>query len=125
MPSLATLEAFIALVESNAHVEAIEQFYAANASMQENGRPPRVGRDTLIASERSALARASAVRSQCVPPFFLNGDHVAIRWKFEFDYPDGTRMTLDEIAWQRWDGDRIAEEKFFYDPVQLQPVQPR
>jgi RimJ/RimL family protein N-acetyltransferase len=29
---------------------------------------------------------------------------------------------MDEIAYQRWDGDRIVEEQFFYDPRQLEPA---
>jgi hypothetical protein len=28
-------------------------------------------------------------------------------------------MTLEEIAWQRWDREKVAEERFFYDPKQL------
>src|SRR3954471_4913324 len=42
-PSATTLERFIARVESNAHVEAIEEFYTEDASMRENFSPPRVG----------------------------------------------------------------------------------
>ena len=74
MPRAETLERFIAKVESNAHVEAIAEFYAPNASMQENESPPRTG-----------------------------------------------RTRLEELAYQRWEGDRVVEEKFFYDPRQLQP----
>ena len=44
MPSAEVLNRFIARVEANAHVEAIEEFYAPDASMQENDSPPRVGR---------------------------------------------------------------------------------
>ena len=36
MPTNATLEAFIARVEANAHVEAIRDFYAEHATMREN-----------------------------------------------------------------------------------------
>lgn len=121
MPTQATLEKFIARVESNAHVEAIEEFYTADATMQENDNPPRVGRDKLVENERRALARASSVASRCVRPVFVEGDRVVIRWIFEFTYPDGSRMRIEELAYQRWDGERVAEEKFFYDPVQLKP----
>jgi len=121
MPSAATLERFIARVESNAHVEAIEEFYAPDATMQENDSPPRVGRATLVESERRALARATSVTSQCVRPVFVEGDRVVIRWVFVFTYPDGSRMRIEELAYQRWEGDRVAEEKFFYDPAQLKP----
>lgn len=41
-----------------------------------------------------------------------------IRWRFELVYADGRRTALDEIAWQRWSGDLIAEERFYYDPAQ-------
>ncbi|MGH8429931.1 MAG: nuclear transport factor 2 family protein, partial [Solimonas sp.] len=90
MPTLETLERFIARVEQNAHVEAIQEFYAEDASMQENMAPPRKGRDTLVAHEAAALARSSSVRSICVRPAFLNGDHVVVRWIFEFTWKDGS-----------------------------------
>ncbi len=122
MPSPATLERFIARVEQNAHVEAIAEFYTEDASMQENQSVPRVGRGTLIANEQRALARALSVRSTCVRPVFLNGDRVVIRWIFEFTYKDGSSIRLEELAYQRWDGDRIAEEQFFYDPRQFVPT---
>jgi hypothetical protein len=28
---------------------------------------------------------------------------------------------MEELAYQRWEGDRIAEETFFYDPAQRVP----
>ena len=31
---------------------------------------------------------------------------------------------MEELAWQRWEGERIAEEQFFYDPAQLAPKRP-
>ncbi len=31
---------------------------------------------------------------------------------------------MEELAWQRWEGERIAEEQFFYDPAQRTPVKP-
>jgi hypothetical protein len=118
MPSADTLERFIALVESNAHDVACEQFYTENSTMQENQAPPRIGRDAHVANEKRVLARAKSVRSRCVRPALLDGDHVVIRWVFDFEWLDGTRTHMEELAWQRWEGERIAEETFFYDPVQ-------
>jgi hypothetical protein len=122
MPSQETLLRFIARVEENAHADAIEEFYAPNASMQENNLPPRVGRDLLVANERAVLARSRSVKSKCVHPVFVNGDYVVVRWIFEFEYLDNSRMRMEELAYQRWEGERIVEEKFFYDPRQLQPI---
>ncbi len=119
MPTALTLERFITRVESNAHAEAIEEFYTEAASMQENNAAPRVGRDVLIAGERKVLERTARVTSQCIRPAFVNGDHVVIRWVFEFEWLDGRSGRIEELAWQRWEGERIAEEKFFYDPAQM------
>lgn len=119
MPSNATLERFIARVEENAHSDAIEEFYTASASMRENMGPPRVGRDALVANERKVLSRAKAVYSKCVRPTFVEGDRVVVRWVFRFQWLDGTTTEMEELAYQRWEGERIAEEQFFYDPAQL------
>jgi len=124
MPTAETLERFVARVEQNAHVEAVEEFYTAEASMQENQATPRVGRDAHIANERKVLARAKTLSSTCVRPVFVNGDHVVIRWIFHFEWLDGTITHMEEIACQRWEGERIAEETFFYDPAQRIPKKP-
>jgi hypothetical protein len=121
MPTAETLEQFIALVERNAHVEASEAFYTPNASMQENRSTPRRGRDNLVANERRVLAKAKTVASTCIRPVFVNGDQVVIRWAFRFEWLDGTVTRMEELAYQRWEGQRIVEETFFYDPGQLAP----
>ena len=118
MPSQQTLERFIARVESNAHTEAIEEFYTENSTMQENQAVPRQGRAGNVERESQVMARARTVKSTCVRPVLVNGDHVAIRWIFEFEWKEGGGMRMEEIAWQRWEGERIAQETFFYDPGQ-------
>ena len=121
MPTAQTLERFIAMVESNAHAEACEAFYTEHSTMQENQGTPRVGRDAHVANERQVMARAEAVTSTCVRPVLVNGDHVVIRWIFHFVWRDGSVTHMEELAWQRWEGERIAEETFFYDPAQRVP----
>ena len=121
MPTQDTLERFIALVESNAHAEACEEFYTELSTMQENQGTPRVGRALHVENERKVMVRAAAVESRCVRPVLVNGDHVVIRWIFRFTWRDGSVMHMEELAWQRWEGERIAEETFFYDPAQRMP----
>ncbi|MFL6582241.1 MAG: nuclear transport factor 2 family protein [Burkholderiales bacterium] len=118
MPTEQTLERFIARVEQNAHVEAVEEFYTVDASMQENQSTPRVGRAAHMENERRVLAKARSLTSKCVRPVFVNGDKVIIRWIFDFEWQDGTWTHMEELAYQRWEGERIAEETFFYDPAQ-------
>lgn len=124
MPSIETLERFIARVEQNAHADAIEEFYTENSTMRENHDAVRIGRDLHITNERRVLARARTVQSRCVRPVFLNGDYVVIRWIFDFEWIDGTVTHMEELAYQRWEGERMAEEQFFYDPAQRSPRKP-
>jgi ketosteroid isomerase-like protein len=122
MPTPARLEAFIAAVEGGAHAKAIEDYYTEDATMRENQAEPRRGRSTLVAQETAVLDRTETVASACVRPVLVNGDHVAIHWIFDFQFKGGSKMRMEEIAWQRWEGERIAEEQFFYDPAQRKPA---
>lgn len=118
MPDRATLEAFIATVESNDHVGAIRDFYTEDATMQENLAEPRRGRQLLMEREAVILKSVAAVRSRCVRPVLVEGDTVVIHWVFEFDLPDGKVRRIEELAHQTWSGNRIRSERFYYDPAQ-------
>lgn len=119
MPSKAALDAFVAIVEGEKYDAAIEQYYAEDASMQENLDPPRRGRATLVTHEQNTMRAFKTINARCVGPVLANGDHVVIRWQFAFVGHDGTKRTLDELAYQRWQGDKIVDERFYYDPKQF------
>jgi ketosteroid isomerase-like protein len=121
MATAQRIDDFVARVERSDFLEAIAEFYSEEATMQENGEPPRVGREALLANERRVIAAFEKVNARCVRPVFVSGDQVVIRWLFEFSTGDGRAIRLEELALQRWHGDRIAEERFFYDPAQLRP----
>ncbi len=125
MPTIDTLERFITRVEANQHVEAIEEFYAENGAIQENQGELRTGRANLMAGEARVMARVKSVKSTCVRPVLLQGDVAVVRWIFEFEWLDGTSTRMEEIAWQRWEGEHIAQETFFYDPAQRRPTRPQ
>jgi ketosteroid isomerase-like protein len=124
MPARDRVAAFIAVVEAGRYVEAIEQFYHPDASMQENQQPPRVGRDRLVADERATMAQFASMKSDPVEDLLIDGDKVMIRWRFTFTPAEGPPMVMEELALQRWAGDRIAQERFFYDPRQTRPPKP-
>ena len=119
MPTRQTVDAFVAQVVSGDHVGAIRDWYHDDAWMQENQAPPRQGgREALMAQEAATLARAASVKTELVGGPLIDGDHVAIRWRFSFVFKNGGKMRQEETAWQTWRGDKIAEETFFYDPAQ-------
>ncbi len=121
MPTQKRVEAFIAKVETNDHTAAIEAFYAENASIQENQTKPRIGKGNLIEHEKKMLAAAKKVSSKCIKPVLINGDHVVIKWKFQFIWLNDMVTDIEEVAFQLWENDHILKEQFFYDPAQMKP----
>jgi len=119
MPSRQTVDAFIAQVVSGDHVGAIRDWYHDDAWMQENQAPPRQGgREALMQQEAAIIARSESVVTELLGGPLIDRDQVAIRWRFSFVFKDGGQMRMEEVAWQTWRGDKIAEETFFYDPGQ-------
>jgi len=119
MPAQATVKAFVVQVLAGDHVGAIRDWYHDDAWMQENQAAPRAGgREALMAQEAAVLDRCTSVETELLGGPLIDGDRVAIRWRFTFQLKDGGRLMQEEVAWQTWRGDRIAEETFFYDPGQ-------
>jgi len=115
MPDKNRVAEFVAAVVNGDHAEAIAKFYHPDATMQENLAPPRVGRDLLIEHERAALARMKHMETLPPKSILVDGDKVVINWVFISTALDGISRQLEEISLQRWQGDRIIEERFFYD----------
>jgi ketosteroid isomerase-like protein len=118
MPTPENVRALIDLVEQSRFIEALQAFYSDDATMQENLDPVRRGLATLIERERQVMAAFRQIRTRSVRTFLVDGDVAVINWVFDFVSHDGRTFTQDELALQRWRGDRIVEERFYYDPAQ-------
>jgi hypothetical protein len=119
MPTHQTVERFVELVEAGKAIDALDMFYAENASMQENQAQPRIGKSALLAHETAAQAAVTGMTARCVRPILIEGDTVVIRWIFDYVDGRGRAVHFQELAYQRWSGDNILEEQFFYDPGQF------
>jgi ketosteroid isomerase-like protein len=122
MPDRARVESFVATVVRGDYVQALADFYCEDASMQENDQPPRRGRDHLVQHETKTLATMQRMHTHPAPTFLVDGDFVAINWRFDFTDTTGITRRMEELSLQRWRGDRIAEERFFYDPKSIRPL---
>jgi ketosteroid isomerase-like protein len=125
MPDRDRVQALIAIVQQGRYVDALESFYSDDASMQENLDPPRRGLQTLIERERRVMAGFREIRTRKVQAFFVDGDRAALNCVFDVVGHDGSTFTQDEVALQRWRGDKIVEERFYYDPAQRQRGTPK
>src|SRR5438477_10198508 len=106
MPDRDRVEAFAAMVLAGRHDQAILDFYHPDASMQENQAPPRVGRDRLVAEERETMARFQGIATELLEAPLVDGERVVLRWRFTFTPATGPTAAMEELALQRWRGDR-------------------
>lgn len=118
MPTRERVEDLIRTVEAGRFVEALEQFYADDASAQENLSPPTRGLPLLVQKEQMVLKAHRSASTRPGSWYLLDGDRVVIHWTFDFVRHDGGAIVFDELACQTWSGDRIVEERFYYDPGQ-------
>lgn len=117
MPSQEQVDGLIAMVRAGQTLEAMRVFYADEATMQENQRPPRIGLPALLAHESKLLTSVQAVLAHPVNEYFIRGDEVVIHWVFDITDRNGRCFRLDELALQHWRGAKIVRERFFYDPA--------
>ena len=119
MPSRDLVNEFVTAVREGRFVQAIEDYYAPDATMRENLGAPRGGRETLVEHEKAVLGGHKSIVTREAEPLLVDGDRVVIRWLFEMTAPDGTVRRMDELALQTWRDGKIVEEQFYYDPGQL------
>jgi len=108
----------IELVKQAKFLEAIEKFYAPEATMRENLDAPRVGLPALLEYESNVLKNVPDIRLERLESVLVDGDRAAIHWVFAFTDPKGVRHQLDEVSYQEWQDGKIVRERFFYDPAQ-------
>src|SRR5207302_9546453 len=95
------VQKLIALAEQGKFMEAIQEFYSEDATMQENNAPPRVGLAALLENERRFLVSIKEIKSR-VESLVVDGNRAAINWVFEITSLKGQKSTLNEIAYQLW-----------------------
>jgi ketosteroid isomerase-like protein len=118
MPSKSRVQSLVAFVEQGRILEAIEEFYADDVVMQESNGAATVGKAANLERERAFLGSIADARTRALA-VTVDEDQAAINWLFEFTGADGKRYRMDQVALQRWRGDRIAHERFFYDSASL------
>ena len=115
MPSRERVSAFVDAVLAGDFVQSIRDFYAEDATAQENLNPPRVGREALIAREQKTLDSMARVTPQ-LTTLLVDGDRVVIGWRFDMTSHEGVTRRLDELSLQTWRGDRIADRALLLRP---------
>ena len=119
MPTRNRVQELVRYVEQGKILEAIDEFYADNVVMQDNGNTPTVGKAANRERETQFMAFIREVHQNRAAAVLVDGAYAVINWHFEFTGVDGNRTRFDQLAFQTWLGDRIVHERFYYDSATL------
>jgi ketosteroid isomerase-like protein len=100
-------------------LEAMNEFYADDVKMQENGNPPTVGLKANIEREKQFLSAVKEWKGFEVKATGA-GDNVTF-YEAAFDWvtTDGKPMHLEQVTVARWRDGKIVHERFYYDTAGL------
>ena len=105
-------------VEANRILDAIDDFYDDDVSMQDNLEPPVVGKAANRERERAFFGGITVHQNRALS-IAVDGDQAVIHWLFEFTGGDGKRYRMDQLSRQEWKGGRIVRERFYYDSATI------
>lgn len=102
-------------IKSGRILDAINEFYAHDCAMQENGSAPTVGRDANIEREKQFLAQVKEWKGYTVKALATTGDTSLVECAMDFVHVSGAPVHMEQVAVQRWKDGRIIHERFYYD----------
>ena len=98
-------------------MDAFEQYYHEDVVMIEATGEVRDGKDANREAEIKFLASVEGWHGGAVVAITSNeqeGISMVESW-VEVTFQGGTRTKLEQIARQKWQGDQIIEERFYYN----------
>jgi len=122
--SLHTLhEQVIEYLKQGKFAEGIENFYAENATAQENTNPPTVGRATMVENERKFLTKVTAYHGIEILATAIDdqgGGNGVVLYEaiMQWDQSDKGHVSVNQVVVERWKDGKIAHIRFYgnFDP---------
>lgn len=119
MPSIETVNKLIEAIGQGRIIEAFDEFYGEEVVMQENSEPETVGKSENRIREEQFVASVKEIYGGSFGPIIIDGDNVAYQSFMDFRTVDGLRIAKTQVAIQKWEGDKIVHERFFYDTSKM------
>lgn len=98
-------------------LEAFENYYHDDVVMVEVTGDKREGKDANREFEKNWLAGIKEMHGGGVNAITSNEDAgvtMVEAWT-DMTFKDGNRVKMEEVAVQKWDGDKIIHERFYYN----------
>lgn len=108
------------LINSGQLMDAFEKYYHDTITMIEATGDTCEGKDANREREKQFIASVKEFHGSGVNAFTSNeeeGFTMVEAW-MDITFQDGNRMKMEQIARQKWQGDQIIQERFYYNMPQ-------
>lgn len=111
----ARLHGLIDYIKNGRIIDAMHEFYAPHAKMQENGNAPTVGLEANVEREKQFLAQVKDWKGFTVTGAAAEGDRTFMETIIEFTNHQGQHVRMEQVSCARWENGKIVHERFYYD----------
>ena len=98
-------------------LEAFEKYYHEDVTMVEATGEERKGKNANREFEKQWLSSLKEMHGGGVTGFTSNEDEgiTMVETWMDATFQDGNRMKMQEVCVQKWQGDQIIHERFYYN----------
>ena len=105
-----------AMIGQGKSMEALDQFYHDEVVVIDGTEEPRNGKEAQRTAVQQWMEMVKEIHGGGVGAITAdeeNGITTAESW-IEISMKDGNRVKMEEVAVQKWQGDKIIHERFYY-----------
>ena len=113
---LGRLEDLFSYIREGRILDAINEFYAEDALMQENNLPPTVGRKANLEREKQFLSTVKDWNRFDVIAKGVGEDVTFYETVMDWTTTDGTPVHVEQVVVAQWKDGKIISERFFHNP---------
>ncbi len=105
------------MIQGGRMIDAFEKYYHEDVVMVEATGEVREGKATNREFELNWLSSVQEVHGAGVTAITSNEDtgQTAVETWMDITFKDGNRMKMEEVAVQKWEGELIIHERFYYN----------
>lgn len=98
-------------------LEAFEKYYHEEVIIQENEKPPTIGKKAYRAFIKKFLASVTEFRSAKRLKVAIGQGTSMVEWQYDYSHKDYGEVNYIQISVQNWENGKIVKEKFYYNDV--------
>ncbi|MGI9544697.1 MAG: SnoaL-like domain-containing protein [Cyclobacteriaceae bacterium] len=105
------------LVLQGKALEAFEKYYHDDVVMQENEKPPTVGKMANRALIKKFKASVTEFRSAKPLKVAIGQSISMVEWQYDYSHKDYGEVNYIQLSVQEWENGKILKENFYYNDI--------